>query len=406
MMLDAAPHPDDLPGGATYALIWSEAERVGDRQWRMATDEERIRYVTAAAVSRRHRRESVTLDPNAGGIDAADLIALDIAPLRWIVPDLICEGTTVIAAPPKIGKSCLVYQAAVETAVGGELFGRRVAPGSALYLALEDGARRGRDRLLAALAGRTMPRGRLEVRWAAPMIGKGLEDDIARWLDAHPDASIVGIDTLGKVRTRGDGRQNAYQADVDDLGRLQGLFRDRRVALLIVHHARKEVGDDFLASVSGTYGVTGSADTILVVRRKRLETFGTLTVTGRDVADAEIPVEFDGLTWHSAPAVVSEGRFERAEVYELIRDRGPLFPKAIADAIGKERTAVQHLVSEMAKAGAIARTGTGYVVANPANVLTLPLHSPHSQSEVSEGGHYAREDVENDYPASAWDPVA
>ncbi|MBA2757369.1 MAG: bifunctional DNA primase/polymerase [Chloroflexi bacterium] len=298
------------------------------------------------------------------GIDAADLLALDIPPLRWIVPDLLPEGTTVLASPPKVGKSCLVYQIATEASVGGTLLGRPVTSGSALYLALEDGKRRGQDRLRAALAGRTMPRGRLEVRWTAHKIGAGLEDDLARWLDAHSDAALVAIDTLGKVRPRSDGRRNAYEVDVEDLGRLQSLFRDRSVALLIVHHARKEAGDDFLASVSGTYGLTGSADTIIVVKRKRLEAFGTIVVTGRDVPDAELPARFDGLTWQAAPQVVAEASFERAEVYRTIEEDGPIFPAAIATKVGLERTSVQHMVGAMVAAGAVARTAKGYMVPN------------------------------------------
>lgn len=34
------------------------------------------------------------------GIDAADLLELDVAPLRMIVPELLPDGTTVLAAPP------------------------------------------------------------------------------------------------------------------------------------------------------------------------------------------------------------------------------------------------------------------------------------------------------------------
>ena len=94
-----------------------------------------------------------------GGVDGAVLLAMDLPPLRWIVPGLLPEGTTLLAAPPKVGKSCLVYQAAIEVSLGGELFGERVASGSALYLALEDGMRRGQDRLRTALAGRTLPAG-------------------------------------------------------------------------------------------------------------------------------------------------------------------------------------------------------------------------------------------------------
>ena len=124
------------------------------------------------------------------GMDAADLLELDLPPLRWILPELLPEGTTVLAAPPKVGKSTLVYQVGVECAIGGELFNRRVTPGSVLYLALEDGRRRGQERLRAALEGRTMPRGRLEVRWSCRNIGEGL-GRTSPSLDVSPQAPIT-----------------------------------------------------------------------------------------------------------------------------------------------------------------------------------------------------------------------
>jgi hypothetical protein len=303
------------------------------------------------------------------GVDAADLLAEDIPPIRWIVPNLIPEGTTIIAAPPKVGKSCFVYEVVVEASLGGELLGRKVERGSALYLALEDGRRRGQSRLRAALAGREMPRGFLEVRWDARIIGQGLEEDIASWLDGHPDAVLVAIDTLQRVRPQTSGKRGAYEVDVDDLGRLQGLFRDRRVALLIVHHARKDSSDDFLASVSGTYGITGSADTIIVVKRKRTEAFGIIYVTGRDVEDAEIPVRFDGMLWSSAPRSLAEASFERLEVFQVIEEQGPIFAQAIANQIGLERTSVANMVRKLVDAGMVARTTKGYVSAAVIGVI-------------------------------------
>ena len=322
------------------------------------------------------------------GMDAAELLSLALPPLRWIVPDLVPEGTTILAAPPKIGKSCLIYQIAVECAIGGDLLGRRVTPGSVLYLALEDGKRRGQDRLRTALAGRTMPAGRLEVRWEAHNIGDGLEEDIAEWLDAHPDAAMVALDTLGKARPNSDGRRNAYEVDVQALNGLQDLFRDRSVALVIVHHARKEATDDFLASVSGTYGITGSADTVIAIRRKRLEAFGTLLVTGRDIADAEIPVEFVDGTWRPAPGALPQASFDRTEVYRVIEENGPLYPQAIADRIGKTRTNVQNMVTALVRSGAVARTGHGYVVVR-ADIDSEPSRAragvPDDSSDSEEG---------------------
>lgn len=305
----------------------------------------------------------------AAGIDAADLLALELPPLRWIVPDLLPEGTTVFASPPKVGKSCLVYQLAAEIAIGGDLFGRRVTNGSALYLALEDGQRRGQDRLRAALDGRTMPKGRLEVRWTAPAIGEGLEQELARWLDAHEDAALVAIDTLGRVRPQSNGRRNAYEVDVEDLGRLQDVFRDRQTALLIVHHSRKEGGDDFLASVSGTYGITGSADTILVIRRKRGDAVGTIHVTGRDVPDVELSVSFDEMLWREAPEGIAEASFERAEVYRVIESEGPIFPAAIADRLSLKRTSVQNMVGKLVSSGAVIRTLQGYSSASKSSYV-------------------------------------
>lgn len=299
----------------------------------------------------------------ASSIDATDLLELDIPPLQWIVPDLLPEGTTVLAAPPKLGKSCLVYQIAVEVALGGELLGRWIAQGDVLYLALEDGKRRGQTRLRAALGDRSMPRGRLEVRWSAAKLGEGLEQELVDWLAEHPDARLVAIDTLQRVRARGDARRNAYEVDVEDLARLQDIFKDRAVGLLIVHHSKKDAGDDFLASVSGTYGITGSADTTLVIQRKRLETFGKLVVTGRDVAEVEEPVQFNGMTWSSAPRSLAEASFEQAEVYKVIEAEGPIFPKAIADLIGSTRDAVQKLVEKLVAGGSVARARGGYIVA-------------------------------------------
>ena len=344
-----------------HTIAWEDAPPHGDAADYLAAS---MVDVTIEELIEDARRGPELLKPGGAiGMDAADLLQLDLPPLRWVVPDLLPEGTTILAAPPKIGKSCLIYQIAVEASIGGELFGRRVEPGSVLYLALEDGQRRGQDRLRTALAGRTMPRGRLEVRWTAAKVGQGLEEELVAWLDGHPDAVMVAVDTLGKVRAASNGRRNAYEVDVEDLGRLQSIFRDRPVALVIVHHAAKAKQDDFLASVSGTYGITGSADTTMFLKRKREEHFGTITVTGRDVPDATQSVRFDGMLWTSAPPSLPESRFERTEVFEAIRAHGPLMPKAIGELIGKSREATKYLVEQLVADGAVVRAPRGYAVA-------------------------------------------
>lgn len=395
-------HPDDDQGGDCGVGEDTEGKGLGHCFHNRGSGKGWQDFKAALGLDTSTSVPKVKPLPKVAGprMDAADLLAMDLPPLRWVVPGLIPEGTAILAAPPKVGKSCLVYQIAVEASIGGDLLGRRVVPGSVLYLALEDGKRRGQDRLRAALAGRTMPRGRLEVQWEARNIGDGLEEDIRSWLDAHPDAVMVAIDTLGKVRPRSTGKQGAYEVDVQDLARLQDLFRDRPVALVIVHHARKEATDDFLASVSGTYGITGSADTIVVIRRKRLEQFGTIYTSGRDIEEAEIAVRFSGMSWTAAPGALPEASFERTEVYRDVEKHGPCFAQAIADRIGKTRNNVDNMVRALAASGALTRTSKGYVVSAVVIVdgpdpLNTPGGSSGYESNYSNGGHayaYARAD--------------
>ena len=61
----------------------------------------------------------------------------------------------------------------------------------------------------AALAGRTMPRGRLEVQWDARAIGAGLEEEIADWLDYTPEEKLAVLDRIAqrKAETEAQARR-------------------------------------------------------------------------------------------------------------------------------------------------------------------------------------------------------
>jgi len=68
--------------------------------------------------------------------------------------------------------------------------------------------------------------------------------------------------------------------------------------LLVNHHDRKASAEDFVDSVSGTHGLAGAADTIVVLTRDRQQVLGKVQVTGRDVAEGEYAVYFrDGAVW-------------------------------------------------------------------------------------------------------------
>ena len=88
---------------------------------------------------------------------------------------------------------------------------------------------------------------------------------------------MVVIDTLEKFRPIQNGKLAAYSADYAAVAGLQRIASKHRVAIVINHHVRKMEADDPFDTVSGTLGLTGAADTIIVLKRRA----GTVTLHAR-----------------------------------------------------------------------------------------------------------------------------
>ena len=123
--------------------------------------------------------------------------------------------------------------------------------------------------------------------------------------------------------------------------------------------------------VSGTAGLTGSADTILVLKREPNDAHGFLYVRGRDVHETEAALEFNNDTgrWLSigtgAEFRMSEAR--KAIVAILREAREAMTPAAIATALGKRPSATRMLLAKMrATASPTASTGLAAKALRPA----------------------------------------
>lgn len=212
---------------------------------------------------------------------------------RWAVHGLVCEGLTILAGAQKMGKSWLMLGMAADVAAGGAVLGKiDTAPGEVLYLALEDPPRRVRWRLEQML-GATPPPPRLHIATEIPepdnVIGL-----LENWLDEYPEARMVVVDVFAKVRQHSAAdTRNDYARDYADVGALKRLADEHRVALVLVTHTRKMGADDAFDTISGSVGLTGAADTSMVLKRMRNETTAVLHVTGRDVSESEYALTFD-----------------------------------------------------------------------------------------------------------------
>jgi hypothetical protein len=237
-----------------------------------------------------------TEDPEllAGVRNGAWLDAQHFPPLRYHVDRVVPEGLTLNVGPPKIGKSWLVLSYGLAIAAGGRVLGNvAVDPRPVLYLALEDGDRRLQDRARKLLEGDPIPSAFEYLTRVQP--GR-LLDTIRAWLARHPGAEpFVVLDTLGKIMPPALLGESSYQRDYRIGSALKAVADEHDGAgLLVNHHDRKASSDDFVQAVSGTHGLAGAADTIVVLARRRHDPSGVLQVTGRDVIEGEYAVRFDG----------------------------------------------------------------------------------------------------------------
>lgn len=268
---------------------------------------------------------------------ADEIMAMDFPEPRWAVPGIVAEGVTLLAGAPKIGKSWLALNISAAVAAGGKALSRLdVTQGDVLYLALEDNPRRLQSRLGKVLAGQAASP-RLTFTVACEALPAGGSDRIAAWLENHKDARLVVVDVFARVRGMAPANLSSYDADYLAMVQLKRLSDRYGVAILVVHHTRKATSEDFLDAVSGTNGLAGAADAVLVLRRARGKADAELHVTGRDVEEAEHALDFDPHLgcWQlldGPPSDYALGDTRRA-ILDHLRTVAAGTPRAIADAL-------------------------------------------------------------------------
>ncbi|WP_329023354.1 AAA family ATPase [Streptomyces sp. NBC_00690] len=268
---------------------------------------------------------------------ADQLMAAEFPEPKWAVPGILAEGVSLLAGPPKVGKSWLSLGLALSVAAGGNAFDSvPVQGGPVLYLALEDTPRRLQTRMGKLLGGQPAPAGLTLVTECPPFPQGGVEA-IAQWLERNPDARMVVIDVFAKMRGQAPAGVSAYDADYVSVGYAKRLADHYGIAVVLVHHVRKAASEDFLTEVSGTNGIAGAADATLVLKRARGQADGILHVTGRDVNEAEYALQFQEASgaWHLLDGPASDHTIgdTRAAILRHVRAHPGAKPKDMASAL-------------------------------------------------------------------------
>lgn len=327
---------------------------------------------------------------------ADQLLGTEFPDPRWAIYGLIPEGLTLLAGAPKLGKSWLSLGLGIAIASGGRALGKIDATeGAALYCALEDTPRRLKSRLEKLLGGEPGPAG-LSIVTALPEMPRAI-DLIAEWLDEHPTARLVVVDVLGKIRPPAGASADRYENDYKVVGALKRLADNYSVAIVAVTHTRKMGAEDPFDTVSGSTGLTGAADTTVVLRRGRGEAGATLHVTGRDVEESEYALTFDATTgsWELDGSALSEAASRAAEkrtttgldersrsIVQLIGENpGGLRAADVATMAGIDADQARVYLSRLFKAERIEKAGPGlYTPVTAVSPVASPLASRNTET--------------------------
>jgi len=224
-------------------------------------------------------------------ISPSELQDKPLPPIKWIAEGLIPEGLTLFCGKPKLGKSWAVLDLALAVADGSQFLGTECTQGSVVYLALEDNERRLQDRLR-----RIRPTGdwspNLELATSASRLNEGGLEALSNWIATTRNPRLIVVDTLATVRPVKRSSDSDYSADYGALRDLHALASEHRLAVVMVHHVRKADADDPFDTVSGTTGITGAPDAVLILTRRNEGDGVILYGRGRDLPEFEHAVEF------------------------------------------------------------------------------------------------------------------
>ena len=242
-------------------------------------------------------------------IDGESLMSLPLTPLNFVVDTLLSQGLHILAGSPKVGKSWLALWLSVMVAKGEPVWGMSVKQGTTLYLCLEDSVLRIQNRLFEITEDAPSS---VHFCTECALIGQGLEEQVETFLTAHPDTVLVIIDTLQMVRPA---RDATYANDYRDLSALKRIADAHGIAILLIHHLRKETADDVFNRISGTTAISGAVDSsFTLVEERRGSGRAKLSCVGRDIEYRELMLERNG---ENVWELVSDSRTQP----ELLGDR-------------------------------------------------------------------------------------
>jgi hypothetical protein len=295
-------------------------------------------------------------------MNAKELYQTPLASPSWAIDQMIPQGLSVIASPPKTGKSYFVLQSAFAVARGEKFLGYRTTKGKVLLISLEDTFNRLQKRIVQVCPDTSKIPDNLDMTVEFPRLDSEglacLEKEIK-----ENGYCLVILDTWGKTKPNGQAKrsENVYETDVRLVSEVKKLADKYGISILLVHHLKKGGGafKDWLESLSGSMGLSATVDGLLALERDRGSDIGILKRSGRDLEDDEdIGLNWLAPCWEfNGSAVQMKLNATKQKILDCIqKSNEPVKPCYVSTDTGINANTVRYHLSKMLQEGLIAIT--------------------------------------------------
>lgn len=212
---------------------------------------------------------------------------------------LLVEGTCILSAKAKMGKSWFVLGMCLALCKGEEFLGYKTRKCSCLYLDLESSENIQKKRLLKALNGRNAP-DNFYLDTETDKIEDGFVDQIENYLTQDPNIGVVIVDVFQIIRSDAkSNKETEYQHAYRDITPLNKLAAERHISIILVCHDRKAVDEnDPFSNILGSTGLQGAAAQMIVMYRKHKGDPIHISVKGKTIdALPELDVKLEEGQW-------------------------------------------------------------------------------------------------------------
>ncbi|MFV1883064.1 MAG: AAA family ATPase [Balneola sp.] len=223
-------------------------------------------------------------------ISASDLFRKNIPELKYNIQHLVVPGLTILAAAPKVGKSYLICYLGYCMATGQKAFAKlSTRKSKVLFLALEDNERRLQARLAeianASLLGAVNIPENLHL---VTSLGENKDSiQVIKRLINKEGYEVVIIDILQRIAKPEE--TGSYKKEYTLVKRLKELADNTKTSIIAVHHTNKRYSKAALDAISGTRGLVGACDNVLLLSRESEESLSSrrgvlkMNIQGRDL---------------------------------------------------------------------------------------------------------------------------